>query len=83
LDVHYSSGVYNHLFYFLATKPHWNTRLAFNVMVKANMDYWTPYSTFDEGGCGMISAAHDLGYSIDDVKASLKQVAINYNSCSN
>lgn len=82
LDVHYSSGVYNHLFYILANKPNWNTRLAFDVMVKANMDYWTPYSTFDEGGCGVISAATDLGYTLDDVKASLKEVAINYDACS-
>jgi pseudolysin len=82
LDVHYSSGVYNHLFYILANKENWNTRLAFDVMVKANMDYWTPYTTFDEAGCGVISAAKDLGYSIDDVKSSLKAVAINYNTCS-
>ena len=81
LDVHYSSGVYNHLFYILASKPNWNARLAFDVMAKANMDYWTPYSTFDDGGCGIISAASDLGYSLDDIKSSLKEVAINYASC--
>lgn len=81
LDVHYSSGVYNHLFYTLANKPNWTTRTAFDVMVKANVDYWTPYSTFDEGGCGIIKAAIDLGYSLDDVKNSLKEVAINYDSC--
>jgi pseudolysin len=82
LDVHYSSGVYNHLFYILATKQDWNTRLAFDVMVKANMDYWTPYVTFDQAGCGVISAANDLGYSVVDVKAALKAVAINYGACS-
>jgi pseudolysin len=82
LDVHYSSGVFNHLFYLLATKPNWNARLAFDVMVKANMDYWTPYSNFEDGGCGVLSAAKDLGYSLDDVKASLKAVAISYDGCS-
>ena len=82
LYVHYSSGVYNHLFYILANKPNWNTRSAFDVMVKANMDYWTPYSSFDEGGCGVISAAADVGASLDDVKSALKEVAINYSSCS-
>ncbi len=82
LDVHYSSGVYNHLFYILANQPNWDVRKAFDVMVKANMDYWTPYSTFSEGGCGVISAAKDLGFSIDDVKQSLSQVAIDSNSCS-
>ncbi|KTD05996.1 zinc metalloproteinase precursor [Legionella gratiana] len=81
LDVHYSSGVYNHLFYILANQPDWNARKAFDVMVKANMDYWTPYSNFDEGGCGVLSAAKDLGYSVNDVKSSLKAVAINVNNC--
>lgn len=81
LDVHYSSGVFNHLFYILANQPDWNIRKAFDVMVKANMDYWTPYSTFDEGGCGVLSAAKDLGYSLDDVKKSLSDVTINYQSC--
>ncbi len=81
LDVHYSSGVFNHLFYILANQPDWNIRKAFDVMVKANMDYWTPYSTFDEGGCGVLSAAKDLGYSLDDVKKSLTEVTINYQSC--
>lgn len=82
LDVHYSSGVYNHLFYLLANQPGWDLRQAFNVMVKANMDYWTPYSTFNEGGCGILSAASDLGYSLEDVKTSLKEVAINFKGCS-
>lgn len=80
LDVHYSSGVYNHLFYILANKPNWNTRMAFDVMVKANMDYWTPYTTFDEGACGVLSAAKDLGFSLNDVKRSLKKVAIDCTS---
>ena len=81
LDVHYSSGVFNHLFYILANQPDWNTRKAFDVMVKANMDYWTPYSTFNEGGCGVLNAAKDLGYSLDDVKKSLDEVVVDYKKC--
>ena len=81
LDVHYSSGVYNHLFYILANQPGWNVRKAFDVMVNANQNYWTPYVTFDEAGCGVISAAKDMGYSVDDVKKSLSTVAVNYDAC--
>jgi pseudolysin len=81
LDVHYSSGVFNHLFYILANQPDWNTRKAFDVMVKANMDYWTPYSSFNEGGCGVLNAAKDLGYSLDDVKKSLDEVVVDYKKC--
>jgi pseudolysin len=82
LDVHYSSGVYNHLFYILSNQPNWNIRMSFDVMVKANMDYWTPYVTFEEAGCGVISAAKDLGFSVDDVKRSLGDVTINSQTCS-
>lgn len=81
LDVHYSSGVYNRLYYLLSTTSGWNTRLAFDVMVKANVDYWTSNSTFDEGGCGVLSAAVDLHRSVDDVKAALTKVGINHSKC--
>ncbi len=88
LDVHYSSGVYNHLYFILANQPGWNARLAFDVMVKANMDYWTPYSDFDEGGEGVINAMKDLldgdanheiypQGALCDVKKSLNEVRIN------
>lgn len=81
INVHHSSGVYNHLFYILATTPKWSIRKAFDVMVKANMDYWTPYSNFSEGGCGMLSATKDLGYSLADVKHALDEVRVSYESC--
>lgn len=81
MDVHYSSGVFNRLFYLLANKPGWNVQQAFNVMVKANMDYWTPYSTFEQGGCGVISSALDLGLSVDAVKEVLDDVVIDYQNC--
>ena len=82
MNVHYSRGVYNHLFYLLATQDQWDVKQAFQVMIKANMDYWTPTSTFNEGGCGIINAANDLGYSVDDVKQVLSSVGINYQACS-
>ena len=83
LDVHYSSGVFNRLFYLLSNQPNWNLRMAFDVMVKANMDYWTPFSNFDEGGCGVLNAAKDLEYPIDEIKKSLAIVKINYRTCFN
>ena len=82
IDVHHSSGVYNHLFYLLANDPLWDVKQAFHVMVKANMDYWTPYTSFEEGACGIINAAHDLGLSTENVKQALDQVAIDYVNCS-
>lgn len=81
LDVHYSSGVYNHLFYILATEPGWDVRKAFDVMVKANQDYWTPWSSFEKGACGVISAASDYGYDQSTLLDALSQVAIKADRC--
>ncbi len=81
MNVHYSSGVYNRLFYLLANKPGWDVRQAFHVMLKANVDYWTPYSTFAEGACGVLAATRDLALSVDAVKESLDEVVIDYQKC--
>ena len=79
MDVHYSSGVYNRAFYLLATKPGWNTRKAFEVMVDANRLYWTANSTFNQGACGVEKAATDRGYTMADVTAAFATVGV---SCS-
>lgn len=81
MDVHYSSGVYNRLFYVLANTKGWNTYKAFKLMLKANMDYWTPTSTFDEGACGLIYAAEDFNFSVNDVESALDEVMLNYDLC--
>lgn len=81
MNVHYSSGVFNRFFYLLANTPEWDAKKAFGLMLKANMDYWTPYSSFQEAGCGVIRAAKDLKYSIDDVKRALIEVAIDTLAC--
>ncbi|HCA88873.1 MAG TPA: zinc protease [Legionellales bacterium] len=81
IDVHFSSGVYNRMFYLLATSPNWNPRQAFDVMVKANMDYWTPYVTFNEASCGVLSAAQDLKLDTQAVKQAMDKVAVNYSAC--
>lgn len=47
MDVHYSSGVFNRAFYLLATQPCWDIQTAFDVMLKANRDYWVPDVTFN------------------------------------
>jgi len=81
MDVHHSSGVYNRLFYLLSIQPNWNVRKAFEVMLIANSNYWTPTSTFEEGACGILDAAESLNYSSDDVKRALTLVNIHFSSC--
>jgi vibriolysin len=79
MDVHYSSGVYNRAFYLLANTAGWSTRTAFEVMTLANQTYWTANSTFDEGACGVESAAGDKGYNVADVTAAFATVGVACN----
>lgn len=77
LDVHLSSGVFNRAFYLLANKSGWNVRKGFEVFAIANQLYWTPNSTFDQGGCGVVKAAQDLNYNTADVVAAFNTVGVN------
>ena len=77
MDVHYSSGVYNKAFYLLATKAGWNTQKAFQVFARANDLYWTASSTFNQGACGVQTAATDLGFTVADVTAAFTSVGVS------
>ena len=77
VDVHFNSGLYNRAWYLLTTTPGWNIRMSFQVMATANQLYWTPDSTFNDGACGVMQAARDLGYNDADVEAAFNGVGIN------
>ncbi len=79
MDVHYTSGVYNKAFCTLAQTSGWNTKMAFQAFATANRDYWTANSTFNDGACGVETAAQDLGYSKAAVTAAFNAVGV---SCS-
>ncbi len=81
LDVHYSSGVFNRAFYLMGTADGWTARKAFDVMVNANQNYWTKNSTFENGACGVISAAKDLGYDTAVVENAFKTVKVDISDC--
>ncbi|NIM17128.1 MAG: PKD domain-containing protein [Candidatus Aminicenantes bacterium] len=76
MDVHYSSGIFNKAFYLIATSPGWTTRMAFDVFVKANQDYWTPSTNFQQGAEGAVDAALDWGYNCQDVAGAFAVVGI-------
>jgi vibriolysin len=80
LDVHYSSGVYNKAFYLLANKAGWSTQKAFQVMARANANYWTASTNFNQGACGVETAAGDLGYTVADVTAAFTAVGVSCGS---
>jgi Zn-dependent metalloprotease len=77
LDVHYSSGVYNKAFYLLANTANWNTRKAFQAFARANQLYWTPDVGFNQGACGVQTAAADLSMSAADVTAAFNAVNVH------
>lgn len=81
LELHQISGIFNRVFYLMATSPGWNTKSAFDVMIKANVDYWTPNSTFDEAACGVIRAAKDYRYDIKAIQSAFTTVMIDISRC--
>jgi Zn-dependent metalloprotease len=82
MDPHLSSGVYNKAFYLLATTRGWDTKKAFDVMYYANLNFWTPTSSFDKAGCGAIASAYILGYSEPDVINALSAVGVKCDALS-
>ena len=74
LDVHYSSGVYNKAFCTLAKTAGWNTQKAFQVFARANDLYWTASTDFNQGVCGVQTAAADYGYTVANVTAAFNAV---------
>jgi hypothetical protein len=76
MDVHYSSGIFNKAFYLIATSTGWTTRMAFDIFVKANMDYWTPSTNFQQGAEGALDAALDYEYPCQDVVDAFAVVGI-------
>ncbi len=79
LNVHYSSGIFNKVFCLIAQSDGWNTKMAFDIFVKANMDYWTPSTNFQQGAEGAQAAAADYGYSCEDVRDAFAVVGIPLN----
>lgn len=81
IDVHYSSGVYNRFFYLLGTAKGWDPKKAFDVMVHANMNYWTSSTDFQKGACGVIKAAKDLHFEARAILQAFSSVKIDTKEC--
>lgn len=77
IDVHHSSGVFNRAFYLLANTAGWDTKKAFEVMLRANQLYWSANTTFDEAACGVKRAATDASYNADHVITAFNTVGVD------
>lgn len=76
MEVHLSSGVFNRAFYLLAHQPGWTVRKAFQVMVDANIKYWTSDSHFEAAACGVLQAAKDRNYDKSGVIHAFAEVGV-------
>ncbi len=81
LDVHFSSGIFNRVFYVMGTSKNWDTKKAFDVMVQANMNYWTPTTSFEDAACGVVKATKDYQYDMDAVTKAMNTVGIDISKC--
>jgi Zn-dependent metalloprotease len=79
LNIHHSSGVFNKAFYLIATA--WDTRKAFEVMVQANMHYWTTTTNFAKAACGVVKAARDYKYDEKTIKDAMRAVGVTTSKC--
>lgn len=77
--VHTASGIFNKAFYLLSQKM--GIKKAFNVMLLANTNYWTPDTNFRAASCGVVSAANDLKLELSEVRSVFEQVGIDTGSC--
>jgi len=79
---YFIAGIERKAFYLLAKSPDWGISKAFDVMLKANTDYWTSdMKTLEEAACGVISATKDYRYNVADVKSAFLKVGINTDNC--
>ena len=76
MDNHYSSGVQNKAFCNLAKSPGWTTKTAFQAFARANRDYWTPTTQWNDGACGVQRAAVDMGMDGQQVVAAFATVGV-------
>ena len=83
IEHHYLAGIFNKAFYLLSSSPGWDTHMAYNVMVKANMYFWASNTTFSEAACGVIKATRQYypSYSVDNVTEAFDLVGIDTRQC--
>lgn len=79
MDVHYSSGVFNHAFYLLSHKPGWDIKKAYDLFILANQIAWGPTTSFNVGACSLARLAQDFNMPSEDVIHVFNEVGVNAN----
>lgn len=77
--VHKASGVFNKAFYLLSQQV--GVKVAYKIMLRANMKYWTPTTNFTSGACGVLHATQDYKLNTNMVRTVFNQVGVSTSSC--
>lgn len=80
-DPHHTSGIFNKVYYLIATSKDWDPKKAFDIMVQANRFYWTTNANFDSASCDIVHATKDLSYDSKAVINAFRQVGIDASHC--
>lgn len=81
MDVHYSSGIYNHAFYQLVQIQGMDIFDAYKCFLTANLLTWRSTTGFQDGACNVMQACYDNGIDHEKVKDAFSVVGINLDSC--
>jgi vibriolysin len=77
--VHKASGLFNRIFYFMAQEM--GIKTAFQIMVNANIKYWTPTTNFDQASCDVVNAAIDLSLNRAPIDSAFAKVGMSITHC--
>ncbi|XP_071116728.1 virulence metalloprotease-like [Haliotis cracherodii] len=77
MDVHFSSGVFNHAFYQIVEVGKIPIKYAFEGFLIANKVYWKEDTGFVDGACSTIRGAYDAGLDTEIYAAAFTAVGVN------
>ncbi len=76
MDPHLSSGVFNKMFYLLGTSSDWTLPMAYQVMLDANMKFWSASTNWNDAACGVLSAAEARHYPTNSLIKAFSGVGV-------
>ena len=77
--VHTASGVFNKAFYLMSLQ--FGIKTSYQIMLRANIKYWTPSTNFASGACGVLHATKDYKLNTNVVRTVFNKVGISTSSC--
>lgn len=77
--VHTASGIFNKAFYLLSQQM--GVKKAYQLMLTANANYWTPTSDFTSAACAVVHTGKEQGADSKVIETAFAQVGIATQDC--